>query len=59
MSHRNQHKVYCWAGSCTASHPGSKWDTIRADEQGWFHQKDGKAYCPKHVPEWVSKWRKQ
>lgn len=37
----------------------SKWDIIRAGEKGWFFQKDGTTYCPKHVPAWVAEWRKR
>lgn len=24
---------------------------------GWFLMKNGKAYCPQHIPEWVESWR--
>lgn len=26
---------------------------MAAKKQGWFFQKDGKIYCPTHVPDWV------
>lgn len=35
-----------------------RWHKLRASaELGWFFQKDGKAWCPAHVPEWVEGWR--
>lgn len=55
MAHRTEHPTVC--AKCTAWIPGSKWDTIRAAEIGWFFQKDGTAYCPEHVPAWVPGWR--
>jgi hypothetical protein len=45
---------------CTASHPDSKFDCIRAVEAGWFHSKvQDEAFCPGHLPEWVPGWRAQ
>lgn len=35
------------------------WNKIRAHDLGWFEQKNGTAYCPRHVPEWVTEWRAQ
>lgn len=40
----------------TAMRP-SMWDLRRARDVGWFIQRDGKAWCPEHVPEWVANWR--
>lgn len=37
----------------------SKWDIIRAGEAGWFFQKNGDTYCPKHNPPWVKEWRER
>lgn len=37
----------------------SKWDVIKAGEAGWFFQRDGTAWCPNHVPEWVESWRER
>jgi hypothetical protein len=57
MSHATEHPVRCAHPECGASHPSSRWAEIRAHDEGWFTKKDGTAYCPKHVPEWVTKWR--
>lgn len=56
-SHRLQYPDGCCEESCTATHPGSKWDCMRADKEGWFHSKEGKIYCPEHKPAWVNSWR--
>lgn len=42
---------------CGTPGPGSKFGNVRAQEQGWFFQKNGDMYCPEHVPEWVAEWR--
>ena len=61
MSYASEHPVFCARREdlgCTASHPGSRWDTMKADRAGWFHSKAEEcAYCPGHVPDWVPAWR--
>lgn len=57
MSHATSHPVGCVHPGCEATHPSGKWGDIRAAETGWFHSKSGDAYCPRHVPQWVAKWR--
>lgn len=57
MSHATEYPTQCTHQGCTAEHPAGKWGDIRAAEAGWFHKKDGTAYCPKHVPQWVTDWR--
>jgi hypothetical protein len=58
-----EHPVYCARredAGCQASHPRSRFDAIKATEQGWFHSHaEGLAYCPGHVPEWVPAWREK
>lgn len=56
-SRRIKYTRRCVADGCTATFPGSKWDSIRAGDTGWFFTKVGDAYCPEHVPEWVPAWR--
>lgn len=36
----------------------SKWNIMQAGKAGWFFQRNGDAYCPEHVPEWVEEWRR-
>lgn len=48
-------KVYCDGFRCHDYVDNYAWGHIKAD--GWFFQKDGYAYCPKHIPEWVEAWR--
>ena len=42
---------------CEASIPDHAWGRIKASD--WFFSKDGKSYCPAHVPEWVEAWRER
>lgn len=46
-------------GCATSYHNKSGWDSIRAQSKGWFEQKNGKSWCPEHVPDWVPAWREQ
>jgi hypothetical protein len=57
MSHASDNPVRCADTSCAAQHPSGKWGNIKAAADGWFHAKDGTAYCPSHVPKWVRTWR--
>jgi hypothetical protein len=61
VSHASEHPVFCARRAdlnCTASHPGSRWDAMKADKAGWFHSRAEEcAWCPKHVPDWVPAWR--
>lgn len=47
----------CAQPDCLASHPAHQWGNKRAESEGWFHQKNGTAWCPAHVPQWVAEWR--
>jgi hypothetical protein len=40
---------------CDRSIAGHKWGKIQSE--GWFFSKNGSAYCPDHIPDWVDKWR--
>lgn len=33
------------------------WGYVKSDR--WFFGKDGKGYCPIHIPDWVAEWRKK
>jgi len=57
MSRRHEHLNRCSEAGCMVTHPASHWDNIKAQELGWFFQKDGRRWCPKHVPTWVAEWR--
>lgn len=48
----------CAAG-CGRSFKRHRWGNIQAHNEGWFEQKDGTAYCPDHVPDWVAGWRRR
>jgi hypothetical protein len=58
MSQASESPVRCARRGCTASHPGSRHDNIRAQGEGWFHsRRDDAHFCPEHVPGWVPEWR--
>lgn len=59
MSHAAGHPAKCAGPDCPATHPSGKWGNIRAARDGWFESRNGEAYCPKHVPSWVRKWRQK
>lgn len=42
---------------CKARYKTHHWGKKEAAREGWFFQKNGDAFCPKHVPEWVEEWR--
>jgi hypothetical protein len=37
--------------------PNHKHGTIDAHQRGWFLQRNGDAWCPDHIPDWVVEWR--
>lgn len=45
----------CASPGCANEIPNHAWAAIKTE--GWFHQKDGKSWCPEHTPEWVAEWR--
>jgi hypothetical protein len=47
--------VHCSADGCDATVPDHYWGKVKA--AGWFFQRNGDAWCPEHVPEWVAEWR--
>jgi hypothetical protein len=51
--------IGCAAADCSATHPDHAWGKIHAHGAGWFTQKNGTAWCPDHVPEWVTSWRQK
>lgn len=55
MGHATQHPHKC--ETCPRTTRSTKWRDIRAHDAGWFFTKDGKVYCPDHVPAWVEQWR--
>lgn len=42
---------------CGKTHKKDRWNNSKAQGLGWFMQKDGTAWCPDHIPEWVAEWR--
>lgn len=52
-------KNVCAQPRCKESYSKSRHETIAAGHKGWFMQKDGQAWCPKHTPDWVASWRER
>jgi len=50
-------KVVCSDPACGQTHSDGQWGKIKAGAEGWFFQKDGNAWCPAHIPDWVAEWR--
>lgn len=57
MSYRLEFPTTCAHPGCETNHPSSRFDDSKAVSEGWFHQRDGTAWCPEHLPEWVAEWR--
>lgn len=53
----NAPPVCCAHRGCKAQHEDNKFAAIRAYEEGWFKTREGDAWCPEHVPDWVPAWR--
>ena len=47
----------CAESDCTASVKNHYWGHVKAD--GWFFSKEGPAWCPEHLPDWVPAWRER
>ncbi|AUG29577.1 hypothetical protein HMPREF1529_02351 [Microbacterium sp. oral taxon 186 str. F0373] len=44
----------CSADACVATIADERWAMTKSD---WFFQRNGAAFCPDHLPEWVPEWR--
>jgi len=48
--------VICDEDGCEEKIKNHAWGHIKAE--GWFFGRDGEtAWCPNHIPDWVSAWR--
>ena len=47
-------EIPCSDEECTETVRNHYWGRVKS---GWFFQKDGSAWCPAHIPEWVAEWR--
>jgi hypothetical protein len=56
---RTTDMVSCNEPGCPEEYASHKWGTIKANGEGWFIQKDGIVWCPKHTPSWVADWRRR
>lgn len=49
----------CSHDGCENSFAPHKWGNMEAQRLGWFLQRNGDAWCPDHIPDWVAEWRKK
>ena len=47
--------IVCNQEGCKASIQDDRWSKTRASD--WFFMRDGRAYCPAHIPSWVQNYR--
>ena len=45
----------CDHEGCESKIKNHHWGYVKAER--WFFQKDGRGFCPSHVPPWVTEWR--
>lgn len=50
-------ELRCSHPDCPRSVKNHRWGITKASD--WFFGKDGKQYCPDHIPDWVEAWRKR
>lgn len=53
-----QHAL-CDHPNCSNFIKAHAWGYIKANDAGWFLQRNGDCWCPEHIPDWVSKWREK
>lgn len=57
LEHESSGTRSCSRGECPKFFPDHRWGAMAADREGWFMQRNGKAWCPDHNPDWVAEWR--
>lgn len=45
----------CSHPGCTKSIKNHRWGRTKAE--GWLLMKNGRAFCPTHIPAWYTKWK--
>lgn len=50
-------KKYCAERECRQSFPDHYWGAIKAHHEGWYRQKNGLNWCPKHRPSWAPEFK--
>jgi len=51
--------AFCDHPSCSMFVKAHAWGYIKANDAGWFFQRNGDCWCPDHIPEWVPAWREK
>jgi hypothetical protein len=53
-----QKRIQCAFPMCEETYPDHYWGAVKANDAGWFRQKDGRSWCPKHIPKYIASWRR-
>lgn len=57
MESRTTTEAFCSVRTCTNSFKKHYWGSIKAQNDGWFLQKNGDIWCPEHLPDWYEEWK--
>jgi hypothetical protein len=52
-------EILCSGEGCVNTYRPHYWGSREAARRGWFLQRDKTAWCPDHIPSWVSEWRQR
>lgn len=52
---QDEEEIFCSIEGCDHSIKNHAWGKIKAE--GWFFLRNGTAFCPDHIPDWVAGWR--
>lgn len=56
---RYTYKDACRKTGCSRDYFPDHWGKKEAARKGWFLQRNGDAWCPDHIPDWVVEWRQR
>lgn len=56
---RYVYKAACRKTNCQNDYFPDKWGKMEATRKGWFIHRNGSAWCPDHIPDWVVEWREK
>lgn len=46
-------KKHCVYLGCRETYPDHYWGSVKAHGEGWYQQKNGLVWCPRHRPSWA------
>jgi hypothetical protein len=48
--------VLCSHDGCSNGTKVNRWAKIRAQDEGWYFQRNGSLWCPEHRPSFAPAW---